>query len=253
MTNTSALPHKRTYKYKPYVSLNLSLQLSPSISLSLRLSLVPLPSFPMSSAVVFTLRPVCTRARASNLSHTHTPSSARRTLLTHSLSYFLSRSLDLSHIHIIISPENPALIKLLSYDYVPNILEKRVPHRASHIGGVCWNCDVLYFSRFHLFDVKRSTRWQHWPEEVWGKRHRERREREIQKDRQTNRQTETETQTQTETETEIKIETELRQRQRQRNRQRKRETETETVCVYVCVCVILCAGSRVSTCASRVR
>jgi len=34
-----------------------------------------------------------------------------------------------------LSPENPALIKVLTYDYVPDILEKRGPYRAGHIGG----------------------------------------------------------------------------------------------------------------------
>jgi len=96
ITHTSALPHKRTYNHKPFVSLNLSLQLSPPISLSLHLSLVPLPSFSMSSAVVLTLCPWCTRARASSLSFTHTLSSARRTLLTHSLSPISSLALFIS-------------------------------------------------------------------------------------------------------------------------------------------------------------
>ena len=34
-----------------------------------------------------------------------------------------------------LSPDNPALIKVLTYDYVPDILDKRGPHRAGHIGG----------------------------------------------------------------------------------------------------------------------
>ena len=34
-----------------------------------------------------------------------------------------------------LSPENPALIKVLTYDYVPEILEKRGPYCAGHIGG----------------------------------------------------------------------------------------------------------------------
>ena len=35
----------------------------------------------------------------------------------------------------LLSPENPALIKVLTYDYVPDILDKRGPYRAGHIGG----------------------------------------------------------------------------------------------------------------------
>ena len=34
-----------------------------------------------------------------------------------------------------LSPEQPTTIKVLTYDYVPDILEKRGPYRAGHIGG----------------------------------------------------------------------------------------------------------------------
>ena len=40
------------------------------------------------------------------------------------------------YIHVLAhSPENPTLIKVLTYDYVPDILEKRGPHRQGHIDG----------------------------------------------------------------------------------------------------------------------
>jgi len=57
------------------------------------------------------------------------------------------------------SPENPALIKVLSYDYVPDILEKRGPHRGKRqLPRNCVQSFACYIARsIRYFDTPKSV------------------------------------------------------------------------------------------------
>jgi len=57
------------------------------------------------------------------------------------------------------SPENPALIKVLSYDYVPDILEKRGPHRGKRqLPRNCVQSFACYIARsIRYFNTPKSV------------------------------------------------------------------------------------------------